>query len=182
MKPGTRRTFPTNGCSFVRLLSLTPAMQEASGQPHQGPRVTEGTLYSLSDIKYVYLPVSGKVVFSFQTKSRLCFPSPACSFYCRTPGDLLGLALLVVRWNQTGPRLSLDALLLLTLPLLLTLTKFVALPDVADSVHQLLRPLNRHAENNLYQVINLVLLRHATRRGLARSISSPHSSIAPGSR
>ena len=54
-------------------------MQEASGQPHQGPRVTEGTLYSLSDIKYVYLPVSGKVVFSFQTKSRLCFPSPACS-------------------------------------------------------------------------------------------------------
>ena len=67
---------------------------------------------------------------------------------CRTSGDLLGLALLVVRWNQTGPRLSLDALLLLTLPLLLTLTKFVEFPDVAESVHQLLRPLNRRTENN----------------------------------
>ena len=152
-------------------------MQEASGQPHQGPRVTEGTPYSLYGI--CVFTLLGTVILSFQTKSRHCFPSPRVA--CRTSGDLLGLALLVVRWNQTGPRLSLDALLLLTLPLLLTLTKFVALPDVADSVHQLLRPLNRRAENNLYQVINLVLLRHATRRGLARSINSPHSSIAPGS-
>ena len=120
-------------------------MQGASGQPHQGPRVTEGTPYSLYGI--CVFTLFGTVILSFQTKSRHCFPSPRVA--CRTSGDLLGLALLVVRWNQTGPRLSLDALLLLTLPLLLTFTKFVDEPALLDKLHQLLRPLNRRTENNL---------------------------------
>ncbi len=54
------------------------------------------------------------------------------------------------RWNQKGARFALDALLLLTLPLLLTYTKFVVLPALAEEVHQLLRlMLTKDAEYNL---------------------------------
>ncbi len=41
------------------------------------------------------------------------------------------------KWNQSGTRFALDALLLLAFPLLLTFAKFVAL--LADSNHQLQR-------------------------------------------
>lgn len=49
--------------------------------------------------------------------------------------DLTGMN----RWNQKGARFALDALLLLTFPLLLTFTKLVELPALAEEVHQLLR-------------------------------------------
>ena len=53
-------------------------------------------------------------------------------------------------WKQKGARFALDALLLLTLPLLLTYTKFVVLPALAEDVHQLLRLVNtKVAEYNL---------------------------------
>jgi hypothetical protein len=43
-------------------------------------------------------------------------------------------------WDQSGTNSSLLALLLLELPLLLTFTALVVLPELADASHQLVRP------------------------------------------
>lgn len=116
-------------------------MQEASGQPYQGSGDHPEHPALPIDAECVYLPAcAGGLSPPSKQSPGTAFRLPQRVTFCRFAGDLLGLALLVVRWNQTGPRLSLVALSLLTLPLLLIFTKLVVLPDVAESVHQLLRP------------------------------------------
>ena len=64
---------------------------------------------------------------------------------CFLPFGILGLtAGLPLFWNQSGARMPvLLALLLLALPLLLTLQKFVAFVRLADASHQLQREPNQ---------------------------------------
>ena len=111
-------------------------MQEASGRSHQGPLFNLRVSLYLP-LEHTNLPAYAGGLSSPSNQShRRCFllSGVACPLQFTRSG--LG----VRRWNQTGPRLSLLALLLLQFPLLLKFTKFVELPPKVDIDQQLLRP------------------------------------------
>jgi hypothetical protein len=101
-------------------------MQEASDRSHQG----------------MYLPA---------LQQEGCVLLPKCNHRRGfRPEGLLDLAEMIL-WNQSGAPFELEAELLLTFPLLLTFTKLVVLPELADNSHQLLRPLqNNNLQNTTH--------------------------------